>query len=187
MDSGLFKQGIASPTLTNLRYTHRTTVYKQEFNMADEIVANGTTIQTIDSLAANEFAVELDGETVSGIFRITGFWSFKLDVKATNVLKIKQEPFKIVKMVQRDGNNPINRWIRETVDRGEDIDRPTRTITISAMDDGVATRRWAVKKAWISEISYSDFNTASGDMIEETLLIQYETVEDSWPATPNLE
>jgi hypothetical protein len=155
--------------------------------MAEEIVANGTTIQTIDSLAANEFAVELNGEPVSGIFRITGFFSFKLDVKTTNILKAKQEPFKIVKMVQRDGNNPINRWIRESITSGEDIDRPTRTLTIVAVDDGVETRRWAVKDAWISEICYSDFNTASGDMIEETLLIQYESVEETWPATPNLD
>jgi hypothetical protein len=155
--------------------------------MAEAIVANGTTIQTIDSLAANEFAVELNGEPVTGIFRITGFFSFKLDVKTTNILKSKQEPFKIVKMVQRDGNNAINRWIRESITSGEDIDRPTRTLTIVALDDGVETRRWSVKDAWISEISYSDFNTASGEMVEETLLIQYESVEDSWPATPNME
>ncbi len=155
--------------------------------MAEEIVANGTTIQTIDSLAANEFAIELDGTPVSGIFRITGFFSFKLDVKTTNILKFKQEPFKIVKMVQRDGNNPMNRWIRESIAAGEDIARPTHTLTIIALDDGVETRRWSVQEAWISEISYSDFNTASGEMVEETLLIQYEHVEDSWPATPNLE
>jgi hypothetical protein len=155
--------------------------------MAEEIVASGTTIQTIDSLAANEFTVELNGEPVTGIFRIAGFFSFKLDVKTTNILKARQEPFKIVKMVQRDGNNPMNRWIRESIAAGEDIDRPTRTLTIVAVDNGVETRRWSVKDAWISEISYSDFNTASGEMVEETLLIQYETVEDSWPATPHLE
>jgi len=65
--------------------------------------------------------------------------------------------------------------------------RPTRTLTIIAQDDGVETRRWAVQEAWISQVSYSDFNTASGEMVEETLLIQYKDVEESWPATPNLE
>jgi hypothetical protein len=151
--------------------------------MAEEIVANGTTIQTIDSLAANEFSVELEGELVTGIFRINGFHSFKLDVKPTNVLKLKPEPFNIVKMVQRDGNNPINRWMRESVATREDIARPKRTLAIIARDDGVETRRWTVIGAWISQISYSDFNTASGDMVEETLQIQYEDVEESWPAT----
>jgi|FLYN01.1.fsa_nt_gi hypothetical protein len=155
--------------------------------MADETVANGTNVQTIDSLAANEFALQIDGEPVTGIFRITGFFSFKLDVRTTNVLKLKQEPFKIVKMVQRDGNNVMNRWVRESIACREDIVRPKRTISIIALDDGIETRRWTVKDAWISEIGYSDFNTASGDMVEETLLIQYEDVEESWPATPNLE
>jgi len=155
--------------------------------MAEEIVANGTTIQTIDSLAANEFAVEIDGQPVTGIFRISGFHSFRLDVKTTNTLKKQPEPFKLVKMVQRDGNNVINRWIRESIAAGTDIVRPTRTLTIIAQDDGVETRRWAVQEAWISQVSYSDFNTASGEMVEETLLIQYKDVEESWPATPNLE
>src|SRR5262245_22755557 len=154
--------------------------------MVEEIVANGTTIQTIDSLAANEFAVEIDGEPVTGVFRISGFNSFRLDVKTTNALKKQPEPFKLVKMVQRDGNNVINRWIRESIAAGTDIVRPTRTLTIIAQDDGVETRRWAVQEAWISQISYSDFNTSSGEMVEETLLIQYKDVEESWPATPNL-
>jgi hypothetical protein len=42
-------------------------------------------VQTIDSLSANEFAVEIDGERVSGIFKISGFHSFKLDVKTTTL------------------------------------------------------------------------------------------------------
>lgn len=155
--------------------------------MAEEAIVSGSNIQTIDSLAANEFAVELDGEQVTGIFRISGFHSFKLDVKVTSALKLQQEPFKLVKMVQRDGNNPINRWIRESIAARDDIVRPKRTLTIIALDDGVETRRWSVKNAWISQVSYSDFNSSSGEMVEETLLIQYEGVEESWPATPNLE
>ncbi len=155
--------------------------------MAEEIVASGTTIQTLDSLAANEFAVEVDGQPVTGILRISGFFSFKLEVKTTNTLKKKEEAFKLVKMAQRDGNNPINRWIRESTAAGTDIVRPTRTVTIKAMDDGVETRCWTIKDAWISEVGYSDFNTSSGEIMEETLLIQYEDVEESWPATPNLE
>ncbi len=146
-----------------------------------------TNIQTLDSLSANEFALEVDGEQVTGIFRISGFFSFKLEVKTTNTLKMKQEPFQIVKMVQRDGNNPINRWLRESVAARDDIVRPKRTLSIVALDDGLETRRWTVKDAWISEVKYSDFNTGSGDMMEETLVIQYEDVEESWPATPHLE
>jgi hypothetical protein len=55
------------------------------------------------------------------------------------------------------------------------------------VDDGVETRCWTVKGAWISEVSYSHFNTASSEMVEETVTIQYDDLEESWPATPNLE
>jgi phage tail-like protein len=98
-------------------------------------------------------------------------------------MKLAREPFKIVKMVQRDGNNPFNSWIRETVAARDDIVRPKRTLAVVAIDDGVEVRRWTIKEAWISEISYSDFDTASGEMVEETLTIHYEEIEESWPAT----
>jgi phage tail-like protein len=142
-------------------------------------------IKAIDSLVANEFAVEVEGERVSGIFRVVGLISFKLDVKSTTALKILKDPFKLVKMVQRDGHNAFNRWIKETVAAQADIVRPTRTLSVLAIDDGVETRRWTVKGAWISEVAYSDFNTGSAELVEETLTIQYESIEESWPATPN--
>jgi phage tail-like protein len=142
-------------------------------------------IKAIDSLVANEFAVEVEGERVSGIFRVVGLISFKLDVKSTTALKILKDPFKIVKMVQRDGHNAFNRWIQETMAAQADIVRPTRTLSVLAIDDGVETRRWTVKGAWISEVAYSDFNTGSAELVEETLTIQYESIEESWPATPN--
>jgi phage tail-like protein len=149
--------------------------------MSDTTVSVGGSLQAVDSLVANEFAVEIEGERVSGIFRVTGLVSFKLDVRTTTSLKIVQEPFKIVKMVQRDPNNPFNRWLRETTSAKDDILRPKRSLSIIAIDDGVETRRWTVREAWISEVSYSEFNTASSEMVEETLTIQYEVIEESWP------
>lgn len=148
---------------------------------------DGGHIRAIDSLCANEFAVEIEGEVVTGIFRVTGLHSFKLDVKTTTSLKMMPEPFKITKMVQRDGNLPFNRWLRQSVAATDDIVRPKRTLTIVAIDDGEETRRWTVKGAWISSVSYSDFNSASVEMVEETFLIHYDEIEESWPATPNLE
>ena len=153
--------------------------------MAD--VSANDNVKTLDSLSANEFAVEIDGERVSGIFKVTEFHSFKLDVKTTTTLKVMQEPFKIIKMAQRDGNNTINKWIRESIKAKADIARPTRTVAILALDDGLETRRWTVKEAWISQINYSDFDTGSGELVEETLLIQYKEIEETWPATRNLE
>jgi hypothetical protein len=44
-----------------------------------------------------------------------------------------------------------------------------------------------VKEAWISQINYTDFDTGSGSLVEETLTIQFKDIEESWPATPNLE
>jgi phage tail-like protein len=148
--------------------------------------ATNSNIRSVDSLCANEFAVELDGERVSGIFRVTGLVSFKLETKTSTQMKILKEPFKIVKMVQRDGNNAFNRWLRESVTAKADIVRPTRTVAVLAIDDNVETRRWTANGAWISEVAYSEFNTGSAELVEETLTIQYETIEESWPATTEL-
>ncbi|MFQ3567889.1 MAG: phage tail protein [Aggregatilineales bacterium] len=137
--------------------------------------------QQIDSLSANEFTVELDGEPASGIFRVAGLTTFKLDVKAP-MTKTAREPFTITKMVQRDPQLPFNRWLRESLSARDDIVRPLRTLDIIAIDNGVETRRWRIKGAWISQVSYSEFNTASSELVEETLTIHYEDVEDIWAA-----
>lgn len=146
----------------------------------NEIVPAGT-LQAVDSLVANEFRLEINGETISGIFRVTGLVSFKLDVKSTTALKRLHEPFKVTKMVQRDPLNAFNTWVRETFRADADIVRPTRELTIVAIDDGTVVRRWVVRKAWISEISYTDFDTGSAEMIEETVTIQHDGIEDSFP------
>lgn len=150
--------------------------------MTDSMISAGqsTGIQVIDSLSAHEFAVELEGEKASGILRISGFFSFKLDVRTTTTLKAVQEPFKLVKMVQRDPNTPFNRWIRESVSAKADIIRPKRTLAIIALDDGVEIRRWTLHGAWIAEIGYSDFNSGLADLVEETLTIRFDDIEETW-------
>ena len=117
----------------------------------------------IDSLSANEFEVHLDGERVPGVFRVSGF-----------------VPFKLAKMVQRDPALPFNRWIQETLGAKEDIIRPVRSLVVVALDDGIETRRWTVSRAWISEISYSDFNTSSGELVEEVVTLHYEDIQETW-------
>jgi hypothetical protein len=149
--------------------------------MAEQTAIQVRGVKAIDSLSANEFAIHIEDELVDGVFRVSGLVPFKLEVKTTTSLKHLKEPFKIIKMVQRDPNAPFNRWLRETVAAGDDIVRPTRTVTLLAVDDGVETRRWSVKGAWISEVTYSDFNTSSGELIEETLTIQWEEIEETWP------
>lgn len=134
----------------------------------------------VDSLSANEFRIELDGEMVTGVFRVSGLVTFRLDLKAASTSKLIRSPFRLTRMVQRDPNLPFNRWLRETIAAGDDIVRPTRTIAIIAVDDGVETRRWTVKGAYIIEVSYSEFDTGSGELVEETTLIEYETLEETW-------
>lgn len=133
----------------------------------------------IDSLSANEFEVLLDGERVQGVFRVSGLLPFKLEVKPS-LTKLVREPFKLSKIVQRDPNLPFNRWLRETVEARDDIVRPSRTLEILAVDDGIEVRRWTIKDAWISEISYSEFNSASSDLIEETVILHYDDIVESW-------
>ena len=150
--------------------------------MTDSIISadRQTGLTMIDSLTAHEFAIELDGQRASGILRVSGFFSFKLDVRTTTTLKAMQEPFKLVKMVQRDPNAPFNRWIRESVAAKADIVRPKRSLAIVALDNGEEIRRWTLASAWIAEIGYSDFNSASGEMVEETLTIRFDDIEEKW-------
>lgn len=142
-------------------------------------LAVSTVNRQIDSLSANEFAVELDGARVTGIFRVTGLIPFKLDVKPTLTKRVR-DPFKLTKMVQRDPENLFNRWVKDTVAARDDIVRPTRQLAVIAIDDGTEIRRWLIKDAWIAEVSYSDFNSGSSELIEETLVIYYEDIEEQW-------
>lgn len=145
------------------------------------------TFQTVDSLVANEFHVELDGETLHGVFRVAGLTSFKLQVEgADGNMERLPVPFTLVKMVQRDGNNAFNKWLRET-QSGDGTSRPRRTVSVVAVDDGTETRRWTASGAWISEVRYSEFDTGSSEMVEEIVTIYYESLEESWPSTANLE
>jgi len=136
--------------------------------------------RAVDSLSANEFAVELDGVAAPGIFRVSGLVSYKLDVRPS-LTKAQRDPFSIYKMVQRDPELPFNRWLRETIATRDDIVHVRRTLDIVALDDGVEVRRWRVKGAWISEIAYSDFDSGSSQLVEQRLTIQYDEVEEIWP------
>lgn len=140
-----------------------------------------TNTKHIDSLSANEFQLELDGKVIDGIFKVIGLAPFKLEVKQSSALKVIKDPVQIVKMVRRDPNDPVNHWLRETILTNTDIMRPTRTVAVVAVDDGIESRRWVIKGAWISAVSYSEFNTASGELIEETLTLQWESIETVWP------
>jgi hypothetical protein len=144
------------------------------------------TIVAVDSLVANEFEVHLEGERLLGVFRIMGLTPYKIDLHAPNSGLIR-EPFQLAKMVQRDGNSPFNRWLRETVSDREGRGRATRTLAIVAIDDGVETRRWTVKGAYIIGVTYSPFDSGSSEMVEELVTVHYEDIEESWPATTTLE
>lgn len=131
----------------------------------------------IDSLVANEFEVHIDDQPMLGVFRVDGLVTFKLDESGKRV----HEPFRIIKMVQRDAHNAFNTWLRQTI--ASNADKPRRTITLKAVDDGIETRRWVFKGAWIQKVEYSAFDTASHDMVEEIVTIYYDSLEESFPAT----
>ncbi|MBE2182741.1 MAG: phage tail protein [Anaerolineae bacterium] len=142
-------------------------------------------LQAVDSLSANEFSVEIDGETVPGVFRVSGLAAFKLEVKPS-LRKLVRDPIRLFKMVQHNPELSFNRWLRETIEAKDDIVRPARILEIIATDDGVESRRWRLKGAWISEVTYSDFDSSSGELVQETLLIQYDDIETIWPAAKSL-
>jgi hypothetical protein len=135
----------------------------------------------IDSLSANEFAVYVDQHSVPGVFRVSGFVPFKLNVQP-GAAKLDYAPLRLTKMVQRDPALPFNRWLRETLETKPEQPRPTRTLALVALDEGQETRRWTLRGAWISEIGYSDFNSASGELVEEIVTIHYQSIEVTWAA-----
>lgn len=137
----------------------------------------------VDSLIANEFAVEINGEVIQGIFRVSGLVTFKLDEAGKRV----KPPFSITKMVQRDPGLAMNRWIRETAEARDNTERPRRYVTVIAIDDGVVTRRWTAKNAHILSVAYSSFDSSLSEMVEETITIGYEDIEESWAQLSELE
>lgn len=135
----------------------------------------------IDSLSANEFAVYLNDEVVPGVFRISGLIPFKLNLQP-GTAQAEHPPFRLAKMTQRDPALPFNRWMQESLAAEPRQPRPTRTLAIVALDEGQETRRWTAREAWISEISYSDFNSASGELVEEVITIHYGSIQVTWAA-----
>lgn len=133
-------------------------------------------IQAIDSLSANEFRVEIDGDVATGIFSVRGLHIRCVDLAAGRLVN---QPLTIAKMVQQDPMLPFNQWTRDTL--ANPTGKVTRDIAVVAMDEGVETRRWVYKNAWISDIAYSDFDSSSDELIEERLTIQHTGVEELWP------
>jgi hypothetical protein len=137
----------------------------------------------VDSLIANEFEVQIGGESVGGVFGVRHLVTYATDAAGNRVMP----PFEVSKMVQRDGNAAFNKWLRETMSARNGGDKPRRDVTVLAVDDGVVTRKWTAKNAWITQVSYSDFDSGSFEMIAETIVISYDDMEEEWPATDNLE
>lgn len=124
---------------------------------------------TLDSLVANEFIVEVNGAPISGVFRVSGLTLFKTAVDT---------PLLITKMVQRSPSEPMNQWLRETLDALAKV--PTRTLTVTAVDDGTPVRRWTFNDAHIQAAAYSDFDSSSVEMVEERISIHYASVSHAW-------
>jgi len=139
-------------------------------------MAEENTLVEIDSLIGNEFKVFIDDEEMLGVFRVDNFVTFRIDPMTGERSLV---PFQLVKMVQRDGNNPFNKWLRET----QDGSNPKRTIEIRAIDDGIETRHWTVSGARITEVRYEVFDTASSAMVEEIATVSYESISERWPIT----
>lgn len=136
-------------------------------------------IRSVDSLIANEFAFEINGEPVDGVFEIRALVTYRVDENGERV----KPPFEVAKMVQRDGNNTFNTWLQETLAERDSTERPRRDVTVVAVDDGVETRRWTARNAWIQEVRYSNFDSASFEMIAEIYVIMYDDIEESFPLT----
>lgn len=137
--------------------------------------STSTGVVLLDSLTANEFAIEIGGQRASGIFSVQGLVSFRRDSAAAQA-STAFEPILISKAVQRDPQLPFNTWLLETL-TAKDAPAPRRDLTILAIDDGVTIRQWKLRGCCITEVRYSDFDTAKSDLVSEVLTIQFEQVE----------
>ncbi len=126
-------------------------------------------MRAVDSLSAHEFRLEINGQPVDGIFSVQGLTALSLEQE--------RPPLVISKMVQQDPSKPFNRWIQESQTGG----KPIRDIAVVALDEGRETRRWVYRSAYIVSISYSDFDTASGELVEERVAVRAQGVEVVWP------
>lgn len=135
-----------------------------------------TGIKAVDSLSANEFRVEIDGEIATGIFGVSGLHIRSVDLGAGRLV---HRPLTITKMVQQRPDLPFNAWTRATFENP--TSKVTRELAVVAMDEGEETRRWVYQDAWISDISFSDFDSSSQELIAETLVIHHSGVQEIWP------
>jgi hypothetical protein len=142
---------------------------REAAQVAMATATGSSSVTSLDSLEGNEFHVELNGEVVIGVFRVSGLTSFTTG---------EFPPLVIGKMVQRDANLPFNQWIRATVEsKGEP---PVAKLAIVAVDDGEETRRWMLSNARIASISYNTFDTSVSELVEETVTITYDSVFEKW-------
>ncbi len=133
-------------------------------------------IVTVDSLVASEFEVTLGDAPVKGVFRIQGLVTYAVDAQGNR----QKPPFTLSKMVQQNPQEPINVWLRETIASRHGGERPRRDLQIKAVDDGVVTRIWHVRGAYILSIGYSDFDESSFEMVAENFTFGYEDIEDEF-------
>jgi hypothetical protein len=143
--------------------------------MEGAVAGSVSTMQALDSLQGNEFHVEINGEKITGVFRVDGLTTISLTENG-----MEKPPIVLAKMVQRDATIPFNRWLRESVGVGDSDQRPTRTLDVVAVDDGEETRRWSLRGAYITSVSYNTFDTSSSDMVEEVVTIAYAAMSEQW-------
>lgn len=136
-------------------------------------------MKLVDSLIGNEFGVELDGQRIDGVMGITNFVTFRKDADGTR----HKPPFVLAKTVERDAKSPFNAWLRETLAQRHGADLPRRDLLILAIDDGIVTRRWHIKGAWLHEVRYETFDSSSFEMVAEVFTIGYEDMEEDFPAS----
>jgi hypothetical protein len=131
-------------------------------------------IKAIDSLSANEFQVEIDGEVATGIFGVSGLCVRSMDLTAGRLVHL---PLTISKMVQQDPDLACNRWTRETL--ANPTAKVTRQVAVVAIDEGVETRRWSCGCVDQRD-RFSGFDRQRR-LVEERLTLQHSGVEEIWP------
>ena len=130
-------------------------------------IESSTGIKALDSLSANEFHVEIDGTTATGIFGVSGIFSRSVDLSAGRLVN---PPITITKMVSRTGD-PLQPVDGETL--ANPTTRVTRQVAVVATDEAAKPGAGSSKTPG-SATSRSRTSTPSRDaLVEERLVIQH--------------
>lgn len=121
-----------------------------------------------NTLQANEFTVEIDGELIDSIVTCEAFTYLQGDAGGG------RSSISMRKRVEDSPTTAFNRWLIETLAAPAADSRPCRTVVVTALNDGTPIRRWTFAGSKIMSIVQGGFEVDSYEFADEQVTIGYD-------------